>query len=154
MFATGAVAAFALDAEAEAGGVVFIGRRGEGLEVAAVALEAARIDRAIEADTAVFVAGAIDPLAGCDPPGDGQLEEQVVFPIEVGLRFMAGADDDVEALGEFYVLAGRDFVDGGLVKSVGIGGHFEVKRGVGGLEDVAAGSEASRDGVRIGGARG
>ena len=49
MFAAGAVAAFAFNAEDEAGGVVFVRGRGERLEVACVALEAARIDRAVEA---------------------------------------------------------------------------------------------------------
>ena len=67
---------------------------------------------------------------------------------------MAGANDDIETLGKLDILSRRYFVDRSLMESICIGGHFEVERRIGGLEEVGAGCETSGDRVCVGGARG
>src|ERR1700683_1709296 len=123
MFAAGAVAALAFDAEYKAGRVLLVRRWGKRSEVASVALEATRVYRAVEAHGAVFVAGTVDPVAAPAPPGDRKLKQLIALPVQVSLRF-AHADDDIETLAELDVLARRYLVHRGLMKSVCVGGHF------------------------------
>ena len=95
VFPSRAVTLFALNAEGIAGDVIAVGGRGLGFEPGGVTLQTAGDDGALEVGYAVAVAGTVDP-AHVFPIGDGELEELVFIPEEIGLSFFSGTDDEGE----------------------------------------------------------
>jgi len=64
-----------------------------------MALHTCRMDGAGEVSGAVVVAGAVDPLLSIGPEANGQFQQAVALPVEVCLAPLAGAGNDVDALG-------------------------------------------------------
>lgn len=142
------MALLALDAEESTDVAVAIRGRRKCLEIGRMTFETTRDDGTLKVCEAVAVAGAVYP-SEFGPVGNRELEELIFIPEEVGLSFVAGADDNGEALG---AVAGTG--DGSLGKCSVVGVHAEVEVWIDGLEDVFAGSEFPQDGAFAGGGGG
>ena len=118
-------------------------------ERARVAVQALEKDQTIEVDLAVLEAGAVHPVVRCRKPGDRELVEQAVEPVEIALAAAARPDHQVEALG-----AGSAVFMTGLVEGVAAALHPEPVSLDAGAEDVAAVGEVSSDGFSARRARG
>lgn len=143
VFPSRAVTLLTLNAKGNVCVVVAIGRRREGFDVGGVTLQATRNDRPLEVGEAVAIAGAVYP-AEIGPVRDGELEELILIPEEVGLAFLSRADDQGEAFG-----AGTGWGLRGLEKVSVVGVHAEREVRVGGLQEVVTRGEVSQDGLLI-----
>ena len=70
-----------------------------------MAFEAARSYRTLKIGRTVDVAGTVSPAIGCSPVGHGELEKLIAAPVQIGLSFSAGTDDEVDSLGSIFLLA-------------------------------------------------
>jgi hypothetical protein len=102
------------DSENYLGLVEAVGWRRKRFEVCAMALQATRNDGFIEVRKTVGIAGTIDPSIGFRPVRNGEFEEFLSFPIQVGLSLAPGADHEVETLPMSDGLGWRQFRESGL----------------------------------------
>jgi hypothetical protein len=101
VFGTGAVAAFARDAQHELLLVIDVAFVGVGFKVGGVTFQTARADGPIEDGLPIEIAGAVDPLAAVGPVRNGELVESIRLPVKIGLAYLARAGDDIHALTVF-----------------------------------------------------
>lgn len=153
VFSARTVAALAGNAEHEIRGVVDIdfGIGNRGVEISGMTFQTTRNDRALEIGLAINIAGTDDPAMEDRGIADGKLKKLIITPIEIGLAFAAGADDEIKTLG---ARARRAAVggspNGGLEKLVARLIHTKSEIGIGSGHDVGAGSERAEDGVFVG----
>src|SRR5579872_2896288 len=120
-------------------------RRRRRLERGRVALQTSRINRAIERHLPVHVSGTVDPLVRISPVRDRQLEQLIVFPVEIRLPAPPRAHHDVELLRSSAQLLRVCDIDRALVKAVRSRNHREDQIRIRRLEYVLARREISQN---------
>src|SRR5206468_3283956 len=68
------------------------------LEGGAMTFQTSRGDEALEVDLPVQIARTVDPALYPSEIGNRQLEQETVFPVEIGLPFSSRPDHQIEAL--------------------------------------------------------